>query len=55
MNQPSRYDLLRQAAERLEQMREAEKQGDIKKAEALQAEARRLLQKRAGHSTDPKR
>ena len=51
MNQPSHYDLLRQAAECLEQMKEAEKQGDIEKAEALQAEARRLLQEtgRAQH------
>ena len=51
MKQPSRHDLLRQAAERLEEVREAEKRGDSKKAEALQAEARDLLQRRGGRSS----
>jgi hypothetical protein len=54
MKQPSRYDLLRQAAERLEEAREAEKQGNRAKAEALQAEARELLQRRGGHSASRK-
>ena len=55
MGQPSRYDLLHQAAQRLEEMREAEKRGDGKKAEALQTEARKLLQRRSGRSADRKR
>jgi hypothetical protein len=51
MKQPSRYELLRRAAERLEDARQAEKQGNTAKAKALQAEARELLQKRGEHST----
>ena len=53
MKQPSRHELLQEAAERLEEVREAEKRGDIKKAEALQAEARDLLQKQAGRRPSP--
>jgi len=54
MKQPSRYDLLRQAAERLEEAHEAEKRGYRAKAEALQVEAREVLQRWAGHSPSRK-
>jgi hypothetical protein len=50
MKQPSRYELLRQAAQCLEEARGAEKQGNTVKAEALQAETRELLLRRGGHS-----
>ncbi len=54
MKQPSRYDLLREAAQRLEDAPKAEKRGKSKKAEALQVQARELLQRRGGHSASRK-
>jgi hypothetical protein len=52
MRQPSRHELRHEAAKRLEEAREAAKQGDTRKAEALQTEARDLLQRRGGRSAD---
>ena len=54
MKQPSRHELLHEAAKRLEGARQAAQQGNRNKAEALQAEARELLQRRGGRSADRK-
>jgi hypothetical protein len=50
MKQPSRRDLLHEAATRLKEAREAAQRGNRKKAEALQSEARELLRRRGGRN-----
>jgi len=53
MKQPLPYEVLLQAAEYLEQAREAEKRGDRERAEALRAEVRETLRRHRERSTKP--
>ena len=51
MKQPLPYELRLQAAERLEEAREAEMRGDRERVEALRAEVRETLRQHRERST----